>query len=366
MAEMRGVLTLTEVEAAQGPVAVQAAKSFRTPVVSRMVLLAAPDSHMVLRFSSSCNLYRLQFELASREEDQAEHRAGTEADSATQEVQTAAGKGKGCSTSRRRRVVVLLPTRMEELAAVLGRLSHYMGKVPVLDLDEAQAVATSRRRRNRLVACTESVADGVCVARTREGSGATGATGRGGSGSERRRFRRRAEAAGESRAGQSPAEMHFRHVSSSTIDHVRLCTVLLLIVALPTDPRTSRAKRRRGRGCRSSGDSSGRAGALYIPVGGSFPKESGSLAGCLCLSADVRRERDQSATYLFGYAHDHPSDANVWELVGNLEPCAPLPGVKVLPVDDDVLALRERGPDGGFAGSTVAQVVLVDADPVLA
>ena len=96
------------------------------------------------------------------------------------------------------------------------------------------------------------------------------------------------------------------------------------------------------------------------------PEKSGSVTGCLCLSAEVRRERDQSGTHLFGCAHDHPSDANVRELVGNLEPCAPLSGVEILSVDDDVLALCERSPDGGFASPTVAQVVLVDADPFLA
>ena len=136
-------MALKEVEAAQRPVAVQLAESFRTLVVSRMV---ARDSHIVVRFWLSCDLCRLRFELSSHEEDQAEHRAGTEADSGMREVPTAADKGMGGGWSRTRRVVVLLTTLKEELAAVLGRLSHNMGKVLVRDLDEVRAVATSRRR----------------------------------------------------------------------------------------------------------------------------------------------------------------------------------------------------------------------------
>lgn len=179
---MRGVLTLMEVKASQRPVAVQNAGSFRTLAVSRMMILAAPDNHVVVRFSSFHNSDRFRSDLATREEDQAEARAGEEADSATREVRAAAGKGMGCGAPRTRRVVVLLPMLIVELAAELGRLSrNNTGKVQVLDLDEARAVATSRRRQIRLVACTEPAVGEVCVARPCEGSEAIGITGRGGS-----------------------------------------------------------------------------------------------------------------------------------------------------------------------------------------
>lgn len=91
MVEPSGVLMLVEAEAAQRPVAVQIVEMVRTLVVSRMELPAAPDSHNAVRFSSGCDLHRLQFHSATREEDQ----SGKEADSATREVRTAAGTGNG-------------------------------------------------------------------------------------------------------------------------------------------------------------------------------------------------------------------------------------------------------------------------------